>query len=83
MNSMETAYYANCNDSKFLDMVGYRNELSTLSMILALLKNRLLALKSVTLDTSDNIPPWQKYSLMYRSGKKNRLKNQAINNMHI
>ncbi|KAG1224576.1 hypothetical protein G6F35_003933 [Rhizopus arrhizus] len=91
MNSMETAYYANCNDSKFLDMVGYRNELSTLSMILALLKNRLLTLKSVTLDASDNIPPWQKYSLMYRSGQEDiynitiakveEMKRQLINCM--
>lgn len=68
MNNMETAYYRSCHDPKFLDMVGYRNELSMLSMTLTLLKTRLIALKSVNLDTSDYIPAWRKFALMYRAG---------------
>ncbi|ORE19341.1 hypothetical protein BCV71DRAFT_177805 [Rhizopus microsporus] len=51
-------------------MVGYRNELSMLSMTLTLLKTRLIALKSVNLDTSDNIPAWRKFALMYRAGQE-------------
>ncbi|CAO3697257.1 unnamed protein product [Rhizopus stolonifer] len=70
MNSMETACYKDCSNSALLEKVGYRNELSMLSMTLALLKARLFALKSVTLDVSDNIRPWQKYALMYRSGQE-------------
>lgn len=68
MNSMETEYYSICSDPQLLDFVGYRNELSMLSMTLALLKNRLHALE-LPLDVDmNNITYWQRFCLMYRSG---------------
>lgn len=69
MNSAETEYYSICADSQLLEFVGYRNELSMLSMTLALLKSRLHALKTVSFTVDESISEWQKFSLMYRSGK--------------
>lgn len=67
MNPLETQYYANCSDAQLLDFVGYRNEISMISMTTAMLKSKLHALKSVQLPT-DNLPYWQKFALMYRAG---------------
>ncbi|KAI9246528.1 hypothetical protein BY458DRAFT_536883 [Sporodiniella umbellata] len=41
-----------------------------LSTTLSLLKGRLLALKSVKMNTNCDLKPWQKYALMYRSGQE-------------
>lgn len=67
MNSMETELYAACTDAHLLDFVGYRNEITMMSMTLALLKSKLHAIKSVDLET-EHIPYWQKFALMYRAG---------------
>lgn len=69
MNSMETKYYSICADEQLLDFVGYRNELAMLSMTLALLNNRLHAIKPLDVDVN-NITYWQRFCLMYRKGKK-------------
>lgn len=69
MNRMETEYYSACTNTDLLDFVGYRNELSMLSMTLALLTHRLRAIKNITYTVDDEIKYWQKFSLMYRAGK--------------
>lgn len=71
MNSLETKFYSNCRDAKFLDFVGYRNELSILSMTSGLLNYRLRVLRNVQFNTDDNMAYWQKFSLMYRGGQEN------------
>lgn len=68
MNSMETEHFAFCTDTNLLDFVGYRNEITMISMTLSLLKSKLYALKSVKLG-NELIPYWQKFALMYRAGK--------------
>lgn len=68
MNALEVQCYLNCSDSVLLDFIGYRNELSMISMVLMLLKNKLHALRSVTLE-EENITESQRYALMYRRGK--------------
>ncbi|GAA5811478.1 hypothetical protein MFLAVUS_004915 [Mucor flavus] len=69
MNSMETKYYSICADEQLLDFVGYRNELAMLSMTLALLNNRLHAIKPLDVDVN-NITYWQRFCLMYRKGQQ-------------
>jgi hypothetical protein len=68
MNDIETEYYAECTDSKLLDFVGYRNELSMIAMTLAFLKIRLQSLKTVNLDNDEHMADCKKFSLMYRKG---------------
>lgn len=68
MNSIETEYFAICADANLLDFVGYRNEITMISMTLSLLKSKFHALKSVQLE-NEHIPYWQKFALMYRAGK--------------
>lgn len=69
MNSMETEHYAICADAHLLDFVGYRNEITMITMTLALLKSKLHAIKSVQLET-EHIPYWQQFALMYRAGRE-------------
>lgn len=68
MNSVETEYYSICADTQLLEFVGYRNELSMLSMTLALLKSRLHALKTVSFEVDEKLTECQKFALMYRAG---------------
>lgn len=68
MNGIEMEHYSICADAEYLDFVGYRNELSMLAMTLAILKSRLQALRSTNFVVDDNLPYWQKFALMYRSG---------------
>lgn len=68
MNALEVQYYHGCTDTTLLDFVGYRNELSMISMVLMLLKSKLYALNSVTPDI-DNMTECQRFALMYRKGK--------------
>ncbi|CAO3648430.1 unnamed protein product [Mucor fragilis] len=72
MNSMETEHYAICADAHLLDFVGYRNEITMITMTLALLKSKLHAIKSVQLET-EHIPYWQQFALMYRAGQQDVL----------
>ncbi|CAO0790008.1 unnamed protein product [Mucor circinelloides] len=72
MNSIETEHYAICADARLLDFVGYRNEITMISMTLSLLKSKLHAIKSVHLET-EHIPYWQKFALMYRTGQEDVL----------
>lgn len=69
MNRLETQYYSTCTDAKLLDFVGYRNELSMLSMTAGLLSYRLRNLRSVQYTIDDSMEYWHKFSLMYRAGK--------------
>lgn len=69
MNRMETEYYSTCTDANLLNFVGYRNELSMLSMTLALITHRLRAIRNTTFTVNDDTKHWQKFSLMYRAGK--------------
>jgi hypothetical protein len=68
MNSLEIEYHHDCTQSKYLDFVGYRNELSMISMTMALLQSRIQNITSVSLDKS-NLKEWQTFALMYRAGK--------------
>lgn len=69
MNGIETQHYSVCADAELLDFVGYRNELSMLSMTLAILKSRSQALKTHRFVVDDSLTYTQKCALMYRSGK--------------
>lgn len=68
MNALEIQCYYNCTDTALLDFVGYRNELSMISMVLMLLKNKLFALNSVKID-EENMTECQRYAVIYRKGK--------------
>ncbi|KAI8985972.1 hypothetical protein BDB01DRAFT_721138 [Pilobolus umbonatus] len=56
-----------------LDHVGYRNEISMLTMTANLLKSRLYSLNSLTFTENDDMKEWNKYSLMYRRGQEDVL----------
>ncbi|KAI9472414.1 MAG: hypothetical protein EXX96DRAFT_354937 [Benjaminiella poitrasii] len=77
MNNIEVDYYKDCKDPAFLNFVGYRNELSMISMILALLNTRMIALTSSPI-TNKNLSSCEKYALMYRKGQVDIL-NKTIN----
>ena len=68
MNELELSCYLDCTDSSLLDFVGYRNEISMLNTINALLQARLMAIRNFSADTK-HITSWQKYAIMYRQGK--------------
>ncbi|KAI8645188.1 hypothetical protein BD408DRAFT_339163 [Parasitella parasitica] len=72
MNGIETEHYATCTDGNLLDFVGYRNEITMISMTLSLFKGKLYALESVQLE-KQHIPYWQKFALMYRAGQEDIL----------
>ncbi|KAI8147792.1 hypothetical protein BJV82DRAFT_507046 [Fennellomyces sp. T-0311] len=69
MNELEITSYLNCTDGRFLDFVGFRNELAMLNTINALLQTRLMAIRNVILDCT-NLNPHQRYALMYRQGQE-------------
>ncbi|CEP16037.1 hypothetical protein [Parasitella parasitica] len=91
MNSLETEHYAMCTDGNLLDFVGYRNEITMISMTLSLFKSKLYALKSVQLE-KEHIPYWQTFALMYRAGQEDilditikkveEMKHSLIQQMH-
>jgi hypothetical protein len=68
MNDTETEFYMKCTDSKLLDFVGYRNELSMIGMTLQFLKIRLQSLKTVSLSDDKHMADCKKFALMYRRG---------------
>ncbi|KAI9263181.1 hypothetical protein BDA99DRAFT_509528 [Phascolomyces articulosus] len=72
MNELELSNYLNCTDASLLDFVGYRNEITMLNTVNALLQARLIAIRNFSLNCS-NLTPWQKYAMMYRQGQENLL----------
>ncbi|KAI7900357.1 uncharacterized protein BX663DRAFT_439793 [Cokeromyces recurvatus] len=65
----------------FLDFVGYRNELSMISMILGLLNTRLITLTTTSI-MGDDLTDCQRYALMYRKGQEDIL-NVTINKIEV
>ena len=78
MSELEISSYLNCTDGRFLDFVGFRNELAMFNTVNALLQTRLMALRKVVLDIM-NPNLYQKYALMYRQGmKKSNHKRECL-----
>ncbi|KAI8979311.1 hypothetical protein BDF20DRAFT_868834 [Mycotypha africana] len=69
MNSVEMEHYKQCTNPRFIEFIGYRNELCMLSMTLQVLETKLRAIQSVDLK-KDNLRDSQKFALMYRKGDK-------------
>ncbi|KAI7851658.1 hypothetical protein BDC45DRAFT_445119 [Circinella umbellata] len=86
MNELELSCYLKCTDSSLLDFVGYRNEITMLNTINALLQARLMAIRKFSVDTT-HITSWQKYAILYRQGQEKLLTmvvariEQEISNM--